>query len=148
MKSPLKTILRSALASSILIIAGLGAMSQRNEAPKKVSLSASLLGTWKLKTVGGGNPATLDIKSWQLEFREQGKWIYSGAMTGKFDGMTLNGSGTWLLQGNQMEYTAGANRGKTTVHVDNNSLVLSPDPVVRLNGKEAVETQYVRLASP
>jgi len=34
------------------------------------------------------------------------------------------------------------------VHIDNDSLVLSPDPVVRLNGKEAVETQYVRLVSP
>jgi hypothetical protein len=105
-----------------------------------------LLGTWKLKAVGGKVPATIAIKLWQVEF-QQGNWIYSGSMTGKWEGMKLSGSGTWLLQGNRLEYTAGANTGQATVHIDNDSLVLSPDPGVRLKGKEAVETQYVRLVS-
>ena len=69
-------------------------------------------------------------------------------MTGKYEGMKLSGSGTWLLEGDQLDYTAGANKGKTTVHVDSGSLTLSPDPVIRLHGKEPVKTQYVRRVSP
>jgi len=134
-------MLRSALAISILLVAGLGVMSQRTDASSRVLPSANLLGTWKLKAVGGKDPATIAIKSWQVEFREQGNWIYSGSMTGKWEGMKLSGSGKWSLQGNHLEYTAGVNTGKATVHINNDSLVLSPDPVVRLNGKEAVETQ-------
>lgn len=140
MKARVRTMLRSALAISILLVAGLGAMSQRTDASARVLPSANLLGTWKLKAVGGKDSATIAIKSWQVEFREQGNWIYSGSMTGKWEGMKLSGSWTWLLQGNRLEYTAGANTGKATVHIDNDSLVLSPDPVVRLNGKEAFNT--------
>ncbi len=143
MKARVRTMLRSALAISILLVAGL-----RTDASSRLLPSANLLGTWKLKAVGGKDPATIAIKSWQVEFREQGNWIYSGSMTGKWEGMKLSGSGTWPLQGNHLESTAGVNTGKATVHIDNDSLVLSPDPVVRLNGKEAVETQYVRLVSP
>jgi len=119
-------------------------MSQHTEA----SPSSNLLGAWKLKSVGGKDPATINIKSWKIEFREQGKWTYSGAMTGEYEGMKLGGSGTWLLEGSQLDYTAGANKGETTVHVGGSSLTLSPDPVVRLHGKELVETRYVRPVSP
>ena len=138
----LRVLLRFALGIWILTITGFAAHSQN---PPGVSLSAELLGTWHLKTVGDKDPGTIAIKSWQVEFREQGKWIYSGTMTGKWEGMTMSGSGIWVLHGSQMEYTAGANAGITTVHVDKDLLVVSPDPVIRLNGKQAIDTQYVRV---
>jgi len=114
-------MLRSALAISILLVAGLGAMSQRTDASSRVLPSANLLGTWQLKAVGGKDPATIAIKSWQVEFREQGNWIYSGSMTGKWEGMKLGGSGTWSVQGNHLEYTPVSTQAKrrctlTTTH--------------------------------
>jgi hypothetical protein len=138
------TILKPVLASTILLIAAIGAMSSHTNA----TLLSGLPGTWRLTAVGGKDPITISVRSWQIEFREQGKWLYSGAMTGKYEGMKLSGSGTWSLQGNQLDYTAGANKGQTTVHVERDSLTLSPDPVIRLQGKEPVDTQYVRSVSP
>lgn len=136
-------MLRPALVAAVLVIAGL-AMSQHTEAPS----SSALLGAWQLKSVGGSDPASINIKSWRIEFRGQGQWIYSGAMTGEYEGTKLSGSGTWSLEGSQLTYTAGDNRGKAIVHVYGDSLALSPDPVIRLHGKEPVDTQYVRLVSP
>jgi hypothetical protein len=138
----MKIMLRSALVAAILI-ARL-AMSQHTEAPS----SSALLGAWKLRSVGGSDPASINIKSWRIEFRAQEQWIYSAAMTGEYEGTKVSGSGTWLLEGSQLSYTVGDNRGKTIAHVDGDSLTLSPDPVIRLHGKEPIETQYVRLASP
>jgi hypothetical protein len=143
----MKTTLRSGLVAAILIVASFGTTPQRIAASPS-SPSSNLLGAWKLKSVGGKAPSTINIESWQIEFRERGKWTYSGAMTGAYEGMNVSGSGTWLLEGSELDYTAGANKGETTVHVDGGSLTLSPDPVVRLHGKEAVETRYVRPVSP
>jgi hypothetical protein len=138
----MRTLRRTALATTILI-AGFGAMSPHTQAAPPTSL----LGAWELTSVGGKDPATINIKSWQIEFREQGKWLYSGAMTGKYEGMNLSGSGTWLLQGSHLDYTAGANKGQTAAHVERGFLILSPDPVIRLHGKEPVETRYVKAVS-
>jgi hypothetical protein len=140
----MKTIQRFAVSGVILIVASSGAISQHTQ----TSPSSNLQGAWKLGSVGGKDPATINIKSWQIEFREQGKWIYYGAMTGKYEGMQLSGSGTWLLERNQFDYTAGANKGKTAIQIDGDSLTFSPDPVIRLQGKEPIETRYVRLVSP
>lgn len=133
---------RTALIAATLIVT-LGVILSRTQAAP----SPSLLGTWELTSVGGKNPDTINIKSWQIEFRQQGKWLYSGGMTGKYEGMKVSGSGTWLLRGDHLDYTAGANTGQAAAHVERNFLTLNPDPVIRLNGKEPVETRYVKSAS-
>jgi hypothetical protein len=138
----MKTLRRTALATTILIAAFWAMSPQTQAAPP-----STLLGAWELRSVGGKDPTTINIKSWQIEFREEGKWQYSGAMTGKYEGMKLSGSGTWLLQGSHLDYTAGANKRQTAAHFERSFLTLSPDPVIRLHGKEPVETQYVRAAS-
>lgn len=66
-------------------------------------------------------------------------------MAGEYEGTKLSGSGTWTLEGKQLEYTAGTNKGQTVVYLERGSL--SPDPVLRLHEKDPVETQYVRAES-
>src|SRR6185369_14263158 len=73
-----------------------------------------LLGTWVLETVGGKPPATINIKSWRIVFSTNHRWTYSGEMTGNFAGMQVNGSGTWAISSGVLEYTAGANKGRST----------------------------------
>lgn len=108
---------------------------------------ANLSGTWRLAKVGGKDPSSADIKSWQISFRDQNKWEFSGVLSGQYAGMTMSGSGTWLLQGTQMQYTAGSmNAGQTSIQISNNSLTFSSDPVIRLNGKDPVETTYVLVS--
>jgi hypothetical protein len=137
-------MLRPALASTVLLIAAIGALSPHTNATP----SSALLGTWRLTAVAGKGPGTINVKSWQVEFLGQAKWLYSGEMAGDYEGTKLSGSGTWSVQGNQLDYTAGANKGQTTVHLDRDSLMLSPDPVLRLHGKDPVDTQYLRSVSP
>lgn len=140
----MRTILRLALASSILLIAAIAAMPRHTNAMP----SSDLLGAWRLTAVDGKNPTTINVKSWKIEFKEEGKWVYAGAMSGEYEGTQVSGSGTWLLQGNLLDYTAGDTKGQTTVHVDRNSLTFSPDPVLRSGGKVPLETRYVRPVSP
>jgi hypothetical protein len=140
-------MLKSVLTIAVVFMASLVSCHSGTETPSKISDARSLLGNWKLRTVGGKAPATINIKSWQVDFQIKGKWNYSGEMTGLFDGMKLSGSGTWLVQGDQLEYTAGDSKGKTTVHLDGDSLLLSPDPVIMVKGKQPVETGYVKLRS-
>src|SRR5579859_929067 len=128
-KTTRKTTLSAARAGLILLVAGFGALSYSGASP-----SSKLMGAWKLKSVGGKDPSSINIKSWQIEFRAQGKFVYSGSMAGEFEGTQVSGSGTWTLAGNQLDYTAGDNKGKATVHLDSNSLTFSPDPVLRLHG--------------
>ncbi len=108
--------------------------------------SANIQGTWKLTAVGGEAPVTAAIKSWQIHF-EQGKWSFSGEMTGQYEGTRLSGSGIWSLSGDELEYTAGNNKGVTRVHVNRNSLIFDADPVIRLDGKQSIRTEYRRSDS-
>jgi hypothetical protein len=101
-----------------------------------------LLGTWVLETVGGDPPATINIKSWQIAFSTNHQWTYSGDMTGRFAGMQLNGSGTWEISSGVLEYTAGANKGRSKPTIRQRTLTLSPDPVVMPDGKRPVVTTY------
>lgn len=139
----MKSTFRSALAI-VLIITGFGTILEKSEA----SPSLDLRGAWQLKSVAGKDPTIINIKSWRIEFQGHEKWIYSGTMAGEFEGTQLNGSGTWLLDGNQLRYTAGDNTGTTTVRIEGSSLKLSPDPVLRVSGKEPIDTEYMRLAKP
>ncbi len=135
--------LRRAVVISTILIAGCAPFSSDTQA----AASPSLIGAWELISVGAENPNTINIKSWRIEFREQGKWLYSGAMTGRYEGMQLSGFGTWALQKDHLNYTAGANKGQAVAHFEHSFLILSPDPVIRLHGKELVETRYSKAMS-
>jgi hypothetical protein len=101
-----------------------------------------LVGTWVLETVGGDPPATINIKSWRIVFSANHQWTYSGEMTGRFAGMQLNGSGAWEISSGVLEYTAGANKGRSTPTIRQRILTLSPDPVVMPDGKKPAVTTY------
>ncbi len=104
-----------------------------------------IIGSWNLKTVSGNSPDKISIKSWKIDFSEDGKWNYSGEMTGQFEGMELKGSGTYKINGKEFEYTAGENSGKSAIEIKDKFLVLSPDPVIKPNsGKVDVKTVYER----
>jgi hypothetical protein len=112
---------------------------------QNADLPHALPGTWKLASVGGKSPASIQIDSWQVQFGGDGKWQFSGSLTGDNQGTQMSGAGTWVLQGNDMQYTAGDNKGTTGVNVEKGALVFSSDPVIRVNGKDPVETRYVRV---
>lgn len=131
---------------AILVVAGSTSCHKGSES--KGIAPSNLVGVWKLAKVSGQDPATAaEVKSWQVEFQDQGKWTFSGELTGEYEGTKMSGDGTWTLNGDQMEYTAGSNKGSTTVHAVNGSLVFSPDPVIRPHGTTAVETTYVPAGS-
>ncbi len=119
--------------------------SQAVSSPLANLTDKEIIGAWNLKTVGGGEPSKINIKSLQVEFSADGKWSYSVSMTGQYEGMQLKGSGTYKLSSKEFEYTAGENNGKSQVQIKNGLLVFSPDPVVKPNGgKEDVDTEYER----
>ena len=140
--------LKGALPILVILIVSCSLVACRTSPPTKAADARNLVAGWKLSTVSGQSPAALNIKSWRIEFLTEGNWNYSGEMTGVFEGMKVKGSGTWLVREDQLEYTAGDNKGKTTVHLEGDSLLLSPDPVIRLHGREPVETRYVKVGSP
>ena len=112
--------------------------------PAKIS-EQEILGAWDLKTISGDTPTKINIKSWQVEFSAGGNWSYSGSMTGQFEGMQLKGFGTYRISGNEFQYTAGENSGKSLIEIKDGLLVLSPDPVVKPNGgKDDVRGEYER----
>jgi hypothetical protein len=105
-----------------------------------------ILGSWNLKTISGNSPDKLNIKSCKIEFSEDGKWNYSVKMTRQYEGMELEGSGTYKTNSNAFEYTAGENSGKSEIEIKDDLLMLSPDPVIKPNGgKVAAKTVYERL---
>ena len=108
--------------------------------PTGASPSPSLVGAWHLKSVGGKDPTTISIKSWQIEFREQGNWVYSGAMTGEYEGTKLSGSGTWLLKGSELDYTAGSNKGRRSLTRSGDSLKW------KRTGRDSIRKAGVALA--
>ena len=95
-----------------------------------------------LETAGGDPPTTINIKSWRITFSANHQWTYSDEMTDKFAGMRLNGSGTWEIKSGVLEYTAGTNKGRSTPTIRQQTLTLSPDPVVMLGGKTPMVTTY------
>lgn len=119
--------------------------SQTVESSSQLSLSQNIIGFWNLKSVAGESPSKINIKTWQIEFSENGDWKYSGSMTGQYEGMELKGSGTYKTSENIFEYSAGNNNGKSKIEIKDNTLTFSPDPVVKHNGKDDVMTIYERV---
>ena len=101
-------------------------------------------GVWILETAAGQPPASVNIKTWRIDFSADGKWTYAGEMTGQFGGVRVNGSGSWKIVSDALEYTAGDNKGSSKPTIKNGILTLSPDPVVTPGGKTPVVTTYRR----
>jgi hypothetical protein len=106
-----------------------------------------LSGAWILETVGGKPPGAVNLKSWRItfstnQFSTNQQWNYSGEMTERFGGMQVSGSGSWKISSGVLEYTAGANTGRSIPKIRDRTLTLSPDPVVMPDGKTPVVTTY------
>lgn len=106
--------------------------------------SENLVGAWDLKSVGGADPSSINIRTYKVVFEEGGTWRYEATMSGQYEGMQLKGSGSWSVKGDKLQYTAGANKGETSIRISRNSLTLSPDPVLRPKGTDVVEATYAR----
>jgi hypothetical protein len=105
----------------------------------------TLVGTWSLASVNGAPISTQQLKSHQVHFVEDGTWTFTSEMTGRYEGMHLEGSGTWKFSEATLEYTAGANSGVSTATMDASTLTLDPDPVISPSaGTEKARTSYGR----
>jgi len=129
----------------LIFICFISCRSSQTVEYSKLSLNQNIVGIWTLKRVAGESPSKINIKTWQIEFSENGDWKYSGSMTGQYEGMELNGSGKYKISENIFEYTAGNNNGKSKIEIKDNILTLSPDPVVKPKGKDDVMTIYEQV---
>ena len=110
-------------------------------------LSSALVGKWALRTVAGRPPSTINIKAWEISFSPNGKWKYSGEMTGSFAGMRVEGSGSWTVKNDILSYSAGATHGTCKIAIKARALSFSPDPVLMPDGKTPVNTEYERAGN-
>ncbi len=122
----------------IFLACGLVLLLGGGEAGRSSTQSKGLLGAWDLTRAGEGDPASINIKTFRIEFREDGSWTYRGEM---------EGSGKWTMKEQSLEYTAGDNKGISSVSVSGNRLTLSPDPVIAVGGKTGVTTTYKRTGT-
>jgi len=133
------------IAVFLLVVWGCQAAHQK-AAPQSDSQPAeSIVGAWKLNSVSGADPSSINIATYEIAFEQGGAWRYTATMSGPYLGMQMNGSGTWSLKGNTLEYTAGENKGEVRMRVSRDTLTLSPDPVLRREGTAEVETVYTRV---
>ncbi|HEX3742427.1 MAG TPA: hypothetical protein VHW09_00790 [Bryobacteraceae bacterium] len=133
-------LLRSGLRRAFAAIVLLGIAAAHGEQ------NEMLVSAWELKTVADHPPSTLNIKFWNIQFGRDGNWSFSGEMMGRYEGMKLAGHGTWSTEQSQLSYTAGSNHGRSEFTIKNGVLTLSPDPVVRPDGKTPVTATYRRVA--
>lgn len=112
---------------------------------KAETLTNKIEGRWTLKSVSKESPDKININSWQIEFFPDGKWSYSGSMSGQFEGMELKGSGKYKISDNKIEYTAGENKGISEFEIKNDEITLNPDPIVKPNGTDDAITVYKKL---
>ena len=136
---PMRQLAKAILALIFSLVAG----CDRGSGSPPVS-STALVGTWQLQSVADKSPDTISIQKYEAEFLGDGTWEYRATMAGRFAGTEMKGSGTWKLDGEFMQYSAGANTGRTRVAIVGNVLTLSPDPVVTPGGKTKSTTRYER----
>jgi hypothetical protein len=82
------------------------------------------------------------MKTWRVNFLPNKQWSFSGTMNENFGGMAVNGEGTWSLVSGELEYTAGSNHGRTKLAIAEGILTLSPDPIIRPDGKTPAVATY------
>jgi hypothetical protein len=115
-----------------------------NQSPQTPPSPTSITGRWRLQTIAGRAPGAFNIDQYEAEFQTNGTWTYNATMAGRYAGTHMKGSGTWKLTGDVLEYSAGANTGRTAITVSDKVLTFSPDPVVMPDGKTPSPTKYER----
>lgn len=100
--------------------------------------------SWQLNTTSKGKPEVLNIKEFQSTFSHDGKWVFKSVMSGQFEGMKMNGAGTWRIKDSKLFYTVGGNSGQSNIEIKNGILKLNPDPVLLFNGETPINTVYVK----
>jgi hypothetical protein len=103
-----------------------------------------LVGKWRLVRAGGELPASLNIKSLEIDLAADGTWVSEIEMQGPFAGMSMKGGGKWSLADSVVSYTSGANSGTSRVRMVSGRLMLDPDFSVRKNGTQEVTGEYER----
>ena len=112
---------------------------------KPTPAAIPIQGTWVLREAGGAPPERIGVGSLQIEFRSDGTTHVETTMTGAFEGMRMNGSGTWRLTDSTLTWITGDNSGTSRVALLGDSLTLEPDPVlVQPGGKGPINTRYAR----
>ena len=104
----------------------------------------ALLGTWTLVAAGGQPPESLSIRLYSVCFAEDGTWRYQAQLIGRFEGLSMEGAGSWRCDHDSLSFTAGDNAGVSHVVLDAGRLRLEPDPVLRREGTEPVVGVYER----
>jgi len=102
------------------------------------------MGKWRLVRAGGELPASLNIKSLEIDLAADGTWVSEIEMQGPFAGMSMKGGGKWSLADSVVSYTSGANSGTSRVRMVSGRLMLDPDFSVRKNGTQEVTGEYER----
>jgi hypothetical protein len=103
-----------------------------------------LVGKWRLVRAGGQPPPALNIKSLQIDIAADGTWVSEIEMQGQFAGMSMKGGGKWSMADGVVNYTSGANSGKSRARLESGRLVLDPDLSVRKDGTQEVTGEYER----
>ena len=67
-------------------------------------------------------------------------------MSGPWEGMTLEGRGTWSLDGERVRYTDGERSGSSAVRVEGSRLWLDPDFGLRRDGSVPIASEYERAS--
>ena len=132
-----------------LVVTGalLGAFSLHqgcDRGPQVQASAAALAGRWRLVTVADQTPNDWNIQQYEADLSTNGTWTYKAAMTGRFAGTYMKGSGSWKLVGDSFEYSAGTNTGRTTITLSGSTLTFSADPIITSDGKTPVRTTYER----
>jgi len=102
----------------------------------------ALVGTWDLRTFADAPPTAHNIKTYEVAFLPDHTWTFSAVMTGDWEGMRMEGSGSWSVDAGQLDYTAGANSGSSVISWRDGSLVLDPDPVLRDQARQPGTAVY------
>jgi len=114
------------------------------ESPTDELAAADLQGSWTLTVANGADPAQLNIGSHVANFKADGTWFFQSSMIGPYDGLRLNGSGEWRLEGTVLHCTAGDNSRTCDIALVGKRLTFSPDPLLVDNNKEPISTEYER----
>ena len=105
----------------------------------------NLSGSWVLETVNGRPPKTVNIASWRISFATNRHWTFGGEMAGRFQGMQINGSGSWDIESGILQWVAENRKGQSKATIQGAILTLSPDPVITPGGKSPAVTTYRRV---
>jgi len=106
--------------------------------------ASPFVGTWKLVLAGNEPPQSLHIRAMRLEIRIDGTYSWESVMQDQWDGMKLQGNGTWELDGERIRYTTGEGPNASLARINGSRLLLEPDFVLKRDGIIPVVGIYER----